>query len=278
MDYKARFYSSYINRFLQPDSIIPGAGNPQAFNRYSYVGNRPVNFNDPSGHMPIAGCGDDGKDDCYEDDPVIRNDNAAKLALLEGEAGDRKCAKGNKNYCSTAKEHPVELATFVVGSVFVAGAAETVIMASAIEALQAIVINAVLSVTIDAAYTIASGNEYTVEQGIKTAAFSIAMGQASAGVASLAGDSFWGNLGGQTALQVVGNTMYRRANGRSTTLLGLATDIGSAGMSVSFQNIPGIDLYIASHVSEGLSGIYGGISESPWGGTTLNSVKVLPGQ
>ena len=52
MDYKARFYSPYINRFLQPDSIIPNAGNPQNFNRYSYVGNNPVNFNDPTGHKP----------------------------------------------------------------------------------------------------------------------------------------------------------------------------------------------------------------------------------
>jgi len=27
MDYRARFYSPYINRFLQPDTIIPGAAN-----------------------------------------------------------------------------------------------------------------------------------------------------------------------------------------------------------------------------------------------------------
>jgi hypothetical protein len=42
--------SSYINRFIQPDSIIPGATNPQNFNRYSYVGNNPIGFKDPSGH------------------------------------------------------------------------------------------------------------------------------------------------------------------------------------------------------------------------------------
>jgi hypothetical protein len=34
--------SSYINRFLQPDSIIPDYTNPQALNRYSYVTNRPL--------------------------------------------------------------------------------------------------------------------------------------------------------------------------------------------------------------------------------------------
>jgi hypothetical protein len=43
--------SSYINHFLQPDSLIPNPSNPQAWNRYSYVGNRPINFNDPTGHV-----------------------------------------------------------------------------------------------------------------------------------------------------------------------------------------------------------------------------------
>jgi RHS repeat-associated protein len=57
MDYKARFYSPYINRFLQPDSIIPDLSNPQSWNRYSYVTNRPVNFNDPTGHMLDKGDG-----------------------------------------------------------------------------------------------------------------------------------------------------------------------------------------------------------------------------
>jgi hypothetical protein len=37
---------------LQPDSLIPDLTNPQAWNRYSYAGNRPVNFNDLTGHCP----------------------------------------------------------------------------------------------------------------------------------------------------------------------------------------------------------------------------------
>ena len=53
--------SPYINRFLQPDSIIPDLSNPQSWNRYSYVTNRPVNFSDPSGHRP---CGDEEVVDC----------------------------------------------------------------------------------------------------------------------------------------------------------------------------------------------------------------------
>ena len=51
LDYHARFYSPVLGRFSQPDSLIPDASNPQAWNRYSYVSNRPVNLNDPTGHM-----------------------------------------------------------------------------------------------------------------------------------------------------------------------------------------------------------------------------------
>jgi RHS repeat-associated protein len=54
MDYKARFYSPVLGRFIQPDTIIPGAENPQAWNRFSYVKNNPTSFNDPSGHDPIT--------------------------------------------------------------------------------------------------------------------------------------------------------------------------------------------------------------------------------
>ena len=49
MDYKARFYDAYLSRWTQPDSIIPD-GNPQSLNRYSYVNNSPIGYNDPSGH------------------------------------------------------------------------------------------------------------------------------------------------------------------------------------------------------------------------------------
>mgnify|MGYP002073936708 FL=1 len=55
MDYKARFYSVGLGRFIQPDSIIPSPANPQSWNRYSYVLNRPISFNDPTGHESVCG-------------------------------------------------------------------------------------------------------------------------------------------------------------------------------------------------------------------------------
>jgi hypothetical protein len=53
MDYNARFYSPTLGRFTQPDTIIPGMANPQSWNRYSYVGNNPILYKDPTDHMRI---------------------------------------------------------------------------------------------------------------------------------------------------------------------------------------------------------------------------------
>jgi len=42
--------SPYINRFVQPDTVIPDLSNPQTWNRFSYTINNPVLHNDPDGH------------------------------------------------------------------------------------------------------------------------------------------------------------------------------------------------------------------------------------
>jgi len=52
MDYNARFYGQSLGRFSQPDTITPNLGNPQTFNRYSYVFNNPIRYTDPSGRCP----------------------------------------------------------------------------------------------------------------------------------------------------------------------------------------------------------------------------------
>jgi len=57
MDYRARMYSPTLGRFIQPDSIVPGAANPQAWNRYSYTLNNPIRYNDPTGHWCVGPVG-----------------------------------------------------------------------------------------------------------------------------------------------------------------------------------------------------------------------------
>jgi RHS repeat-associated protein len=52
--YGARWYDSSLGRFVSADSIIPGAGNPQAWDRFAYVLNNPVLYNDPSGHCILC--------------------------------------------------------------------------------------------------------------------------------------------------------------------------------------------------------------------------------
>jgi RHS repeat-associated protein len=47
-------YVPYLNRWSQPDTIVPSLGNPQSLNRYAYVYGNPVKVTDPSGHDP--GC------------------------------------------------------------------------------------------------------------------------------------------------------------------------------------------------------------------------------
>jgi len=65
--------SPYINRFLQPDTLIPNLTNPQSLNRFSYVLNNPIRYNDPTGHA--VSC--DAEVDCKE----VRADD--KLSLSE---------------------------------------------------------------------------------------------------------------------------------------------------------------------------------------------------
>jgi RHS repeat-associated protein len=48
--YNARYYVPSLGRFLTADTAIPEPGNGQAYNRYSYVKNNPVIYQDPTGH------------------------------------------------------------------------------------------------------------------------------------------------------------------------------------------------------------------------------------
>ncbi|MBU1747801.1 MAG: discoidin domain-containing protein, partial [Chloroflexi bacterium] len=58
-DYGARFYDPLLGRFVSADTIVPGAGNPQALNRYSYVFNNPLKYTDPTGHWAFEETPDD---------------------------------------------------------------------------------------------------------------------------------------------------------------------------------------------------------------------------
>src|SRR5262245_57855856 len=67
--YCARFYSPKLGRFLSPDTLVPGYGNPQAWNHYSYVLGNPLKFTDPTGHMQESG-GNYGCNGCTQPPPL----------------------------------------------------------------------------------------------------------------------------------------------------------------------------------------------------------------
>ncbi|MBK8616274.1 MAG: hypothetical protein IPN96_03990 [Anaerolineales bacterium] len=129
-----------MRRFTQADTIIPGAGNSSAWDRYAYTLNNPLRYTDPSGHSVDCGLGESGcqnkptyinpdgsepsKDDSDEvnwpnvvedlntEADRIRNDLAEQLlADVIGEAvmtgggwaiGGLKCPGAAKLYCSAA--------------------------------------------------------------------------------------------------------------------------------------------------------------------------------
>src|SRR5262249_33311313 len=49
-----RVYDPLIGRMISADPFVPGALNGQAWNRYSYVGNDPLAFTDPSGYSWLS--------------------------------------------------------------------------------------------------------------------------------------------------------------------------------------------------------------------------------
>jgi len=49
MYYNARYYLPGIGKFASAGTLIPDPANPQAFKRYSYILNNPINFVDPTG-------------------------------------------------------------------------------------------------------------------------------------------------------------------------------------------------------------------------------------
>jgi RHS repeat-associated protein len=50
-----RVYDARLARFMSADPLVTAGDNLQAYNRYSYVWNNPLNATDPSGYEPVSG-------------------------------------------------------------------------------------------------------------------------------------------------------------------------------------------------------------------------------
>ena len=65
--YGSRWYDNGLERFIQPDSLVPNPEASWAYDRYSYVGNNPLSYTDPTGHKKVPG-GPGGVTIVYDDD------------------------------------------------------------------------------------------------------------------------------------------------------------------------------------------------------------------
>jgi RHS repeat-associated protein len=94
LDYGARWYSTPLGRFTQPDTIVPDLTDTQAWNRYAYVENSPIRYNDPTGHsLEDRGICPDGDCSVYDDDD---NYNAGNGVNENNSGGDGNTG-GNDN-------------------------------------------------------------------------------------------------------------------------------------------------------------------------------------
>ena len=97
--------SPYINHFLQPDTIIPNRSNPQNWNRYSYVQNRPINFNDPTGHYSAecAGTEEDCKNKPPAPAPAPQSPSLPAVIPSSGE-DDYRCQNDPDCFLNTSED------------------------------------------------------------------------------------------------------------------------------------------------------------------------------
>jgi len=80
-----RVYDQRLTRFVSADPFIDGIGNTQGWNRYSYVGNNPLSYVDPSGYVPIPSA--DGPPEGSPDGGLFNN--------CFGSPGLRVCVSGS---------------------------------------------------------------------------------------------------------------------------------------------------------------------------------------
>ncbi|MCP5099823.1 MAG: RHS repeat-associated core domain-containing protein, partial [Chloroflexi bacterium] len=92
----ARYYVVGLNRFSSADTIVPNPANPQSFNRFSYVGNNPLKYIDPSGH-----CGADTGSDAAQ----LTSECETLVTELEDAYGIVVYWPGRSGMATNATEH-----------------------------------------------------------------------------------------------------------------------------------------------------------------------------
>jgi RHS repeat-associated protein len=87
LDYGSRRYDPETGRFISPDSIVPTSiQGLQAYDRYGYVSNNPIQYNDPTGHFAFLATAAIGAAVGFTvsyGTQVYRNMNEEKMSLTD---------------------------------------------------------------------------------------------------------------------------------------------------------------------------------------------------
>jgi RHS repeat-associated protein len=113
--YNARFYDLGLGRFLSADTMLPDAGNSQSYDRFAYVKNNPILYNDPTGHMfdcrgvfsSGSACVSGGDEDFASDSPIVTNPgrNPLNQATNDGEGLNAAFNETIQNAGSTSTQN-----------------------------------------------------------------------------------------------------------------------------------------------------------------------------
>ena len=94
--YGAKFYDPALSRFTSADSIIPGAGDVQAWDRYAAMLNNPLKYVDPTGHRSDAVMHDSDGDAACNDFEHCMKVTEPQLALAKDQ--EKILSDIEKNY------------------------------------------------------------------------------------------------------------------------------------------------------------------------------------
>jgi len=114
--FQSRWFDPTLGRFMSPDTIVPTqTQGTQAWDRYAFVNNNPVRYNDPSGHMVTQD--DGGTKKSYEQTQYDRQRIAHE-----------QCEAGIESYCSYGEQHPVETFGFGLTALIAAPLVEAFVL------------------------------------------------------------------------------------------------------------------------------------------------------
>ena len=95
--YRSRWFDNELAHFIQADTLVPGVGDAQAYNRFSYVKYNPILYIDPSGHAELI-------DD--ETGVIVRTNKKGNEVIVDG--GNlflTDVRKGAANYILTGDDN-----------------------------------------------------------------------------------------------------------------------------------------------------------------------------